>query len=90
MRRSTLIVALTALLTISCVVARPVPGAKLQVRVTKENYACTDKTQHGDDIVVHYTGSLQSNGKVFDSSEGRGPFKFNLGGGSYTSLNDLI
>jgi FKBP-type peptidyl-prolyl cis-trans isomerase len=35
---------------------------------------------HGD-IDVHYTGWLKSNGKKFDSSFGKKPFKFHLGDG---------
>lgn len=38
--------------------------------------------QAGDTVWVHYTGKLQSNGKVFDSSLTRGqPIDFPLGGG---------
>jgi peptidylprolyl isomerase len=34
----------------------------------------------GDDILVNYTGRF-TNGKVFDSSIGRGPFELHLGRG---------
>lgn len=51
----------------------------LGIEVTKAAY-CTRKTQNGDKISVHYTGTLQSDGKQFDSSRGRGvPFRFTLG-----------
>jgi peptidylprolyl isomerase len=38
------------------------------------------QAKQGDTVVVHYTGTL-SNGKVFDSSTGRDPLEFTLGGG---------
>jgi peptidylprolyl isomerase len=36
--------------------------------------------KQGDTVHVHYTGSLQD-GAVFDSSDGRDPLKFTIGGG---------
>ncbi|KAI2465173.1 hypothetical protein F4781DRAFT_410423 [Annulohypoxylon bovei var. microspora] len=43
---------------------------------------CDRKTQKGDNIQVHYRGTLASNGNKFDASYDRGtPFSFNLGGG---------
>ncbi len=38
------------------------------------------QAKQGDTVLVHYTGTL-SNGKVFDSSQGRAPLEFTLGGG---------
>jgi hypothetical protein len=45
--------------------------------------SCHRQTQNGDDIRVDYTGRLQSDGTVFDSSKkpGREPFEFTLGSG---------
>lgn len=39
-----------------------------------------DKVQEGDQISLHYTGSLDD-GTVFDSSEGREPLEFKVGAG---------
>lgn len=36
--------------------------------------------KQGDGVQVHYTGKLVS-GEIFDSSEGREPFAFTIGGG---------
>jgi len=42
----------------------------------------TRKTQEGDVIQVHYRGTLQANGKKFDSSYDRGdPLEFTVGQG---------
>jgi FK506-binding protein 2 len=55
---------------------------QLQIGITKRIAAedCTRKSQPGDQLSMHYTGTL-TNGKQFDSSIGRGPFEFELGAG---------
>lgn len=40
------------------------------------------EAKKGDNVEVHYTGKLFSNGDTFDSSRGRGTFKFALGAGN--------
>ncbi|CAJ2500135.1 Uu.00g029880.m01.CDS01 [Anthostomella pinea] len=43
---------------------------------------CERKTQKGDMIEVHYSGTLAADGNKFDASYDRGkPFSFQLGGG---------
>ncbi|KAJ3117662.1 Peptidyl-prolyl cis-trans isomerase fkbp13, chloroplastic [Physocladia obscura] len=56
---------------------------------------CTVKSAKGDKLSMHYTGSLFSNGDVFDSSVPRNrPFTFTLGAGQVIKgwdqgLNDM-
>ncbi|KAI1465327.1 uncharacterized protein F4812DRAFT_438297 [Daldinia caldariorum] len=54
------------------------PELKIEVTLPVE---CDRKTESGDNIQVHYRGTLASNGKKFDASYDRGtPFSFMLGG----------
>ncbi|KAJ9474605.1 Peptidyl-prolyl cis-trans isomerase FPR2 [Pseudozyma hubeiensis] len=54
---------------------------KLQVGVKYRPDKCDDKSQAGDLLSMHYTGTL-ADGKKFDSSLDRGqPFEFTLGTG---------
>lgn len=53
----------------------------LTIEYTDE-LTCLRPTKKGDEIMVHYRGTLESNGNEFDSSFGRGaPFSFYLGKG---------
>ncbi|KAL1310798.1 hypothetical protein AAFC00_001040 [Neodothiora populina] len=53
----------------------------LRIEHTRE-LTCNRPTAPGDEIIVHYRGTLQSNGKQFDSSYDRGkPFSFGVGNG---------
>ncbi|KAI8958064.1 hypothetical protein F5Y11DRAFT_337504 [Daldinia sp. FL1419] len=55
------------------------PELKIDVTLPVE---CDRKTEKGDNIQVHYRGTLADNGKKFDASYDRGtPFSFKLGGG---------
>lgn len=54
------------------------PG-KLEVRDLEKGTGATVKA--GDAIAVNYSGVLYKNGKEFDSSFGKQPFQFQLGGG---------
>jgi hypothetical protein len=84
------IIVLVALIAVSGVLAQSeTQGAKkkagiaqLESVLIKESLACDKKAQAGDTVAVHYTGKLQSTGKVFDSSLERGqPITFELGSG---------
>jgi FK506-binding protein 2 len=54
--------------------------APLRIGVTHRAEKCEQKSQPGDQLSMHYTGTL-INGEQFDSSVGRAPFDFVLGGG---------
>jgi peptidylprolyl isomerase len=48
------------------------------------------KVKNGDYVQLHYTGSLED-GTVFDSSEGRSPLEFQVGGGGIIrGFNDAV
>jgi peptidylprolyl isomerase len=48
------------------------------------------KVKNGDFVQLHYTGTL-TDGSVFDSSEGRNPLEFQVGGGGIIQgFNDAV
>jgi FKBP-type peptidyl-prolyl cis-trans isomerase len=67
-------------------------GAKRVEELEKEDLVVGEgkEAKEGDTVVVHYTGTLRSNGDVFDSSHKRGePFIFRLGAGQVIKGWDL-
>ena len=56
-------------------------GSRAQIEIEPLNEGTgTEKCPRGSMVKVHYTGSLMD-GKVFDSSKGRGPLDFKVGAG---------
>merc|ERR1712001_194222 len=54
----------------------------LQIQTLSGPTNCARKVQAGDKIEAHYSGTLESNGKKFDSSYDRGqPFQVQIGVG---------
>ncbi|ORY57907.1 peptidylprolyl isomerase [Pseudomassariella vexata] len=69
------------LLSLVASAAVGVLAAELKIDVTQE-VECERKTQKGDQVEMHYRGTLESNGNKFDASYDRGkPFSFKLGSG---------
>jgi FKBP-type peptidyl-prolyl cis-trans isomerase FkpA len=64
-------------LRVKKIAAKPTASGLYYIEKVKGNGAAATK---GKTVTVNYTGKLL-NGKVFDSSTGRGPFKFTLGSG---------
>ncbi|CAA7260752.1 unnamed protein product [Cyclocybe aegerita] len=70
-----------ALFSIVSVSAHEEPQ-ELKVETTFMPSECLHKARKGDQLKVHYTGTLFSNGNKFDSSLDRGqPFTLTLGAG---------
>ncbi|KAJ5156113.1 hypothetical protein N7492_008916 [Penicillium capsulatum] len=73
MRLTTLLASLTTL-TLAL-------GAELGIETTHK-VECTRKTKNGDNISMHYRGTLQADGSQFDASYNRNvPLTFTLGSG---------
>lgn len=73
MRLTTLLTSLTTL-TLAL-------GAEIGIDTTHK-VECSRKTQKGDQVAMHYRGTLQADGKEFDSSYKRNsPIRFKIGAG---------
>jgi FK506-binding protein 2 len=69
-----LVLVLTALISLAA-------SADLQIDITAP-IECTRKTKKGDNVDMHYRGTLASDGSEFDASYNRGtPLSFQLGAG---------
>ena len=69
-----LILALFASLTLTS-------ASGLEIEITHP-VECTRKTQKGDNVDMHYRGTLASDGSEFDASYNRGtPLTFQIGAG---------
>ena len=55
--------------------------APLHIAVTHKPEKCSKTSSKGDTLRMHYTGTLYSNCKKFDSSVGREPLSFTVGAG---------
>ncbi|OLY85471.1 FK506-binding protein 2 [Smittium mucronatum] len=59
-----------------------VSSSELKIDVVSKPEECEILAKNGDDVYVHYSGRLESNGEEFDSSYKRNtPLSFNLGSG---------
>ena len=74
---------------------RPFPAeirpSGLKIEHVSRPEACEKTAENGNQLTMHYTGTLQSDGTKFDSSVDRNePFKFQLGVGQVRSMKWLI
>lgn len=57
-------------------------AANLEIDYLTPEITCKRKTKNGDDVSMHYRGTLHSTGDEFDASYNRGtPLSFKLGTG---------
>jgi len=64
--------------------------SKYQVQIHKRG-THNEHPKTGEEVIVHYTGTLPDTGKVFDSSKNRNqPFKFKVGVGQVIKCWDEV
>jgi len=73
---------LPTLLVAALSLSQVASAAGLEIDYLTPGIECSRKSKKGDNIEVHYRGTLQETGKEFDSSYSRGsPLPFQLGAG---------
>eukprot|EP00927_Polykrikos_kofoidii_P000232 TRINITY_DN10098_c0_g1_i1.p1 TRINITY_DN10098_c0_g1~~TRINITY_DN10098_c0_g1_i1.p1 ORF type:complete len:639 (-),score=157.35 TRINITY_DN10098_c0_g1_i1:137-1960(-) len=75
---------------VDCTGAHEFPDGISKEIITKAQLNTWKKPKDGDEVTVHYVGTLESDGSEFDSSRARGkPFAFTLGRGDVIKGWDL-
>jgi FK506-binding protein 2 len=72
---------ISLLLSLAALFTLVASSARLEIEITSP-VECTRKTKKGDNVDMHYRGTLASDGSEFDASYNRGtPLSFQIGAG---------